>query len=80
MCLTPAEKQIERERKKHERLMAKLLDKARRRQEQARADHLFVMGAEYNAPWRERERTSVVVNAFCVIERAYDELVKLLSE
>jgi hypothetical protein len=79
MAVIPADKQIERERKKHERLIAKLLDKARRRQEQAEADYLFVMGIDHRAPWSERDRASLIVKAFFTIESAYTDLVKLLS-
>jgi hypothetical protein len=70
--MNAADRQLERERKKHERLMTKLLEKARRRQEQAEADSLFVMGMDHRAPWSERDRAALVINA-------YDELVKVLS-
>jgi hypothetical protein len=77
--MNTADRQIERERSKHERLLSKLQEKARRRQEQAHADYLFVLGMDHNAPWRERDHAAQIISAFCAVEHAYSDLLKLLS-
>jgi hypothetical protein len=59
--------------------IAKLLEKTRRRQEQAHADSLFVIGMEYRAPCNERDYALLIINAFCAVDCAYEKLVKVLS-